>query len=118
MKRTHVTMVALVPAVFFTFSAYAIAQGTNACTATAADVERSCMAAAKSDYSLALAKCDNLSDPSAQKTCQKQAAADLKDAEQTCQEQQAARQAACDKLGGAPYRSEEHTSELQSHSFI
>ena len=102
-KRAYVTVVALVAAVFFTFSVYAIAQGTNACTATAADVEHSCLAAAKSDYSLALGKCDNLSDPSAQKTCQKQAAADLKDAEQTCQEQQAARQAACDKLGGAPY---------------
>jgi hypothetical protein len=103
-KRTRAALMALAASVILIFTGnIAIAEGTNACTATASDVERSCMAGAKSDYSLALGKCDNLADPAAQKTCRQQAAADLKEAEQTCQEQQAARHAACEKLGGEPY---------------
>ena len=73
------------------------------CRRTAQDVLTSCREAAKSDYSLALGKCDNLVDPAARSQCQSQASADLNDARQTCQEQNDVRLAACDRLGGAPY---------------
>src|SRR5213592_4242737 len=39
----------------------------------------------------------------AQQACRTQASADLQDARQTCQEQNDARLAACQRLGGAPY---------------
>jgi len=73
------------------------------CRRTAQDVLTSCREAAKSDYSLALGKCDNLVDPATRSQCQSQASADLNDARQTCQEQNDVRLAACDRLGGAPY---------------
>jgi hypothetical protein len=73
------------------------------CRQTAQDVLTSCQAGAQSDYSLALGKCDNLSDPAARQACRTQASADLQDARQTCQEQNDARLAACQRLGGAPY---------------
>jgi len=73
------------------------------CRQTAQDALASCQAGAQSDYSLALGKCDNLSDPAAQQACRTQASADLQDARQTCQEQNDARLAACQRLGGAPY---------------
>ena len=73
------------------------------CRQTAQDALTSCRAAAQSDYSLALGKCDNLADPGARAQCQSQASADLNDARLTCQEQNDARLAACARLGGAPY---------------
>jgi hypothetical protein len=73
------------------------------CRRTAQDVLTSCRDAAQSDYSLALAKCDNLADPAAQAQCRNHASADLNDARQTCQEQDDARLAACERLGEAPY---------------
>jgi hypothetical protein len=75
----------------------------DSCRQTAQDTLTSCRNAAQSDYSLALAKCDNVADPAARAQCQSQASADLNDAQQTCQEQNAVRLAACDRLGGAPY---------------
>jgi hypothetical protein len=75
----------------------------DSCRQTAQDTLTSCRNAAQSDYSLALAKCDNLADPAARSQCQSQASADLNDAQQTCQEQNDVRLAACDRLGGAPY---------------
>jgi hypothetical protein len=77
------------------------AQQTDFCRRTAQDVLASCRDAAQSDYSLALGKCDNLADPAARAQCQNRASADLNDARQTCQEQNDARLAACDRLGGA-----------------
>jgi len=73
------------------------------CRQTAQDVLMSCQAGAQSDYSLALGKCDNLSDPAARDACRTQASADLQDARQTCQTQENTRLAACQRLGGAPY---------------
>jgi hypothetical protein len=73
------------------------------CRQTAQDALTSCQAGAQSDYSLALGKCDNLSDPAAREACRTQASADLQDARQTCQTQENARLAACQRLGGAPY---------------
>jgi hypothetical protein len=73
------------------------------CGQTAQDTLTSCRNAAQSDYSLALAKCDNLADPATRAQCQNQASTDLNDAQQTCQEQNDVRLAVCDRLGGAPY---------------
>lgn len=81
----------------------AAAEKINACQRTADAVERSCQAGAQSDYQLALAKCANLADPAAREACRKQALTDLKDARQTCSDQAAAREAACARLGPAPY---------------
>jgi hypothetical protein len=75
----------------------------DSCRQTAQDTLTSCRDAAQSDYSLALAKCDNLAEPAARSQCESQASADLNDARQTCQEQNDVRLAACDRLGGAPY---------------
>ena len=75
----------------------------NACQQTAVDALAGCRAAAQGDYQVALGKCANLSDPAARKACEKQAAADLADAQQTCQGGFASRTAACQKLGPAPY---------------
>src|SRR5262245_35382190 len=63
------------------------ATGTiNICQRTADAVERSCQAAAQSDYQLALAKCENITNPAERKACQDQAASDLKEALQTCED--------------------------------
>jgi len=87
-----------------TLASGAATAGTiNACQATADAIERSCQAAAQSDYQLALGKCENIVNPAQRKACQEQAASDLKEALQTCSEQRAAREAACARLGPAPY---------------
>lgn len=75
----------------------------NACERTAAAALTSCRAAAQSDYALALGKCINITNPRAQQTCQKQAEAERTDAFDTCQGGFKLRQAACEKLGPAPY---------------
>jgi hypothetical protein len=75
----------------------------NVCQLTANEIATSCQAGAQSDYSIALATCDNISDPGQRQACRNQAASDLKDAIHSCKEQQAARQTACRKLGGARY---------------
>ncbi len=79
------------------------AGAANACQQTAADALTACRAGAQSDYEIALGKCVNVSDPTARKACQKQAASDLTDALQTCKAGLASRLAACQKLGPAPY---------------
>jgi hypothetical protein len=80
-----------------------IAQGFDACAKTSEQTKRSCLDAAQSTYVNALAKCTNLSDPSARRACQDQALADLQDAQQTCQAGFVVRQTACDNFGPAPY---------------
>ena len=84
-------------------NAHAVPDTADACQQTANDVLKSCRSGADSDYRLALGKCENLADPAERDACQKQASADLQDARQTCQEQDDARLAACQRLGGAPY---------------
>jgi hypothetical protein len=76
---------------------------SNACQQSVQHVAHSCRQAAESDYQLALANCDNLSDKGGRATCRDQAAADRKDALATCAEQADARDDVCDRLGGAPY---------------
>jgi hypothetical protein len=81
----------------------AVPERLGACRLTARTVLRFCRRAAQSDYWLALATCDNLADPTERQHCSKQALADLKDAQQSCREQHDVRQAACARLGEAPY---------------
>ena len=78
-------------------------KGGDRCEQTAEKALYSCQAQARSDYWLALAKCDNLADPAERAACRKQAAADQKEAFKLCKEQQDAREDVCDRLGGAPY---------------
>src|SRR5689334_14917992 len=75
------------------------AQSGNACLQTAASALTSCNGAAQSSYQNALGKCINLTDPMARRTCEKGAAADLKDALDTCEGGFEVRQAACEKFG-------------------
>jgi hypothetical protein len=96
-------MVAVTILLFTLVNGEAAVEQPDFCRQTAQTVLRSCRAAADSHYWLALAKCDNLFDPAAQKACQRQALADRKDARQTCEEQDDARLAACERLGGASY---------------
>ena len=87
-----------------TLASRAATAGTiNACQRTADAVERACQAAAQSDYQLALAKCENIADPAQRKASRQQAAADREAALQTCSDQADAREAACVRLGPAPY---------------
>lgn len=84
-------------------SAGAVAAGVDFCSETAQDVGRACRTGASSDFSLALGKCANLSDPAIRSQCQQQAAADQNDAVKTCKDQQRERRAECKRLGEAPY---------------
>jgi hypothetical protein len=90
-------------AVFGLIIRVALAGGTDACRQTSQAAFKACEEGARSDYSLAIGKCNNLTDPVAQKACRKQAVADLKDALRSCRDQHDARTAVCDKLGKAPY---------------
>src|SRR5262249_10889032 len=62
-----------------------------------------CRLAAQGDDSLALGKCANLSTPGSRKDCERPASTDQTEALDTCNAQYAARQAACARLGEAPY---------------
>lgn len=99
----------------FCFAHFAAAanQATNFCTKTAADALRSCDLAAQSDFSLAIARCDNLATPDS--GCNRQAAAEREDALQSCQEQSAVRRDACQKLGPAPYAPEINPANFVTH---
>jgi hypothetical protein len=89
--------------VFSLVSGVAAAGAIDFCKLTSKAALNSCKSGARSDYLLALGKCDNVSDPVERKACQQQAIADLKDALQTCTDQNVARQEICQRLGGAPY---------------
>ena len=79
------------------------AKGEDFCKTTTRLVHQACRSEAQSDYRLALGKCANLADPVARKACRDQATADYKDALADCKDQRDARQAVCERLGGAPY---------------
>src|SRR6185312_15794729 len=61
------------------------AESGNACQQTAIAALAGCKASAQSDYKTALGKCVNLTDPKERQSCERQAAAGLKDALDTCQ---------------------------------
>ena len=76
---------------------------TDFCQKTAQDALQGCQDSAQSAQSVALGKCENISDPAARTDCRKQATASFQDALQTCQDGYASRQAACQKFGPARY---------------
>lgn len=79
------------------------AVATDFCEKTAQHVFEGCQDNAEGYHSIALGKCDNVSDPGARADCRKQAAEDFAEAKQTCKDQFHARKAACEKLGPGPY---------------
>jgi hypothetical protein len=81
----------------------ATAATAGACTQTSQDAQRACQASAQSDYQVGLGKCANIGVSGQRKRCQQDAAAEQTDALNLCDAQNDARNAACVKLGQAPY---------------
>lgn len=79
---------------------FASAEAVDVCAKTASEVLQSCRAGAQSDFSLAIAKCDNLPGDAA---CRSEALAEKQDALQTCSDEFDVRQSACESLGPEPY---------------
>lgn len=79
------------------------AEAPDACRSATESALRACKAEAQSDRWIADGKCSNLADPLGEKACERQAAADAKDALATCREQRGLRDAVCRRLGEAPY---------------
>jgi len=77
--------------------------GVDFCRKTSEAARNSCRAGARSDFELALGKCDNLTDPVERRACEQEADAELKRALETCDVQFGVRQAICTRLGGASY---------------
>ncbi len=73
------------------------------CRLTSGAALRACRTGARSDGWLALGKCANLPDAAARKACGRRAAGDTRDALKTCRDERDVRQAACKRLGPAPY---------------
>ncbi len=105
MNRKAIIPFNLVLAIFLFGTVFTIPAngGTNFCKETSKTMRSSCKPNVQSDYLLAKAKCNNISDSAAREACLNQAKTDMKDATQTCSDQYNARQAACDRLGGARY---------------
>jgi hypothetical protein len=102
------TAVALAMTTFFTGNLSAqdknsAAESTNICLRTAYDALASCRSAAQSDYQVALGKCINITDSTARRSCEQQAATDRVDALDTCSGGFEVRQASCQKLGPDRY---------------
>jgi len=76
---------------------------TDFCQQTSHDALEACQDGAESDQSIALGKCDNVSDPTARADCRKQASIAFEVGMATCQDQFNAREVGCQRLGPAPY---------------
>jgi len=96
MKRTVLLLVSLL---FVVSSCYAVsnasAAGPNFCRQSSQNAMLSCEKGARSDYFLALGKCDNLSVKADRKLCRQQALVDRTDDLQSCDEQYQARKDVC-----------------------
>ena len=103
MKKKAIILLNLVLIISLFCAASTVSAKTNFCRKTSQTALQSCQTAARSDYQLAVGTCDNFSDPVARKACQQQASADRKDALKTCKDQYGARQAVCQRVGGAPF---------------
>lgn len=87
----------------FALAATTAQSQTDFCKATAADLLNACQRGVDSDYQLALAKCDNITNSAARQSCKQAATADQKDGQQTCRDQYNVRVAACQRFGPARY---------------
>lgn len=76
------------------------------CTPSARTVSRGCRDAARSDYWLTVARCQNLSSQEELKGCQDEARDALAEGREECADQLVARLEVCDALGEAPYNPE------------
>src|SRR4051794_10223232 len=105
-RRILLMLAVLASGIFLSLSPIdrlANADGTDFCQLTSQHALRSCRKEARSDYFLALGKCDNVADADTREDCEEEAVAERKDALETCSAQFDARQAACERLGPAPY---------------
>jgi hypothetical protein len=103
-STSFITFLATGLAICFNLSHAAnAAQSANSCQAISRAALQSCKSAAQADYFIAVGKANNIADPVARKAALQQALADKKDALAECQDQFDARQAVCDRLGGAVY---------------
>lgn len=75
----------------------------DSCTLTAQAVLKACGLSVKEDFWIAIGDCANVSDATERQTCAEEANTALGDAIDECAVQFNARQAACGKLGPAPY---------------
>jgi hypothetical protein len=76
---------------------------SKSCSQTSKAARESCQEGVKSDYWLAIGKCDNLTTKEERQACTKQANADRRSAFEDCTAQYRARQEICKALGGGPY---------------
>ena len=76
------------------------------CTPSARTVSRACKDAARGDYWLTVAKCQNLSTQDELERCQEEARDELAESREECADQLVARLEVCDALGEAPYNPE------------
>jgi hypothetical protein len=103
----------LFPLVFVLATATAFAQN-NTCSSSAQQMLNSCQLGAQSDYSLALSKCENESDPGKRDACRQQARAALQDALASCNAQFPAREKICGFLGGRGWDPEIKPSDFST----
>ncbi|HEY2386060.1 MAG TPA: hypothetical protein VGK30_03795 [Candidatus Binatia bacterium] len=86
-----------------TFAEPARARSVKACSTISKQELASCKAATASDKAIALAKCANMSDPTAIKACKGQASSDAADEAGNCKDERDLRATVCGRLGEAPY---------------
>ena len=84
-------------------AAPALARSAKACTAVSKAEFAACIAEAKTDKGLALARCANRADPMAVKSCKAQAASEAADEKASCMDERDFRTTVCAKLGEMPF---------------
>jgi len=104
-SRSITLALAALASAFFdcTFAEPVRAKSVKACSTISKQELASCKATTASDKALALAKCANMSDPAAIKTCKDQASSDAADEASNCKDERHLRTTVCDRLGEAPY---------------
>lgn len=108
MRRLETARGTMLPATLALLALLALAStgavlAADVCRSSANTVLDSCADGAESDYLLALAKCANRAQTAARRACNQLAAVDRRNALETCEDQDDQRQAACGRLGPAPY---------------
>jgi len=88
---------------FGLFYGAAISNAQDLCQSSTQKALKSCRWEAMSDYWLATANCDNLSDSEERTACREEAREQFQETLEECGDQYEARLAACDELGPGPY---------------
>jgi len=76
---------------------------TGSCTKTTSALLRACQHEVEDDFWIAIAICENLSDPGAREKCKEEAAVAHQEAKMFCGQQHEARLKLCQSLGETPY---------------